>query len=186
MDPFLWDYKQKVYNLDKQQDLAPEQKVSDEEFAWLTPERGFKLAKGFPAMGYMPKTLYRTSDGGKTWQNPIDLTQQIKNYPAAICFWSETDGIILTDCRNPGDSIIYQTSDGGYTWKPKTIDLSDYGPITGNYLGINGKDACLNPKYPDIPDEWQVNNGKVMIGLVAIYEDQDPKYFFIPPSKLRD
>ena len=186
MDPFLWDYKQKVYNLDKQQDLAPEQKVSDEEFAWLTPERGFKLAKGFPAMGYMPKTLYRTSDGGKTWQNPIDLTQQIKNYPAAISFWNETDGIILTDCRNPGDSIIYQTSDGGYTWKPKTIDLSDYGPITGNYLGINGKDACLNPKYPDIPDEWQVNNGKVMIGLVAIYEDQDPKYFFIPPSKLRD
>jgi hypothetical protein len=177
MDSFLWDYRQKVYDLDKQQDLAPEKKVSEEQFTWLTPERGFKLAKGFPAMGYMPKTLYRTTDGGKNWENPIDLTQQIKNYPAAIFFWSEREGIILTDYHTD-DSILYLTTDGGYTWAPKTVDLSDWNGL-GNYLAVEGIDACLTPTGTP-------NSYTLTILLKISYEDLEPRYIFVPTDKFRD
>ena len=178
MDSFLWDYRQKVYSPDKQQDLAPEQKVSEEQFTWLTPELGFKLSKGYPAMGFMPKTLYRTTDGGKSWDNPINLTSQIKNYPAAIFFWSETDGLILTSCRNPGDSILYLTTDGGHTWKPKTVDLSDWNWL-GSYLRMDGIDACLAPTtYPD--------SYTLTILLKVSYEDLEPRYIFVTTDKFRN
>lgn len=172
MDSFLHAYQEKRYNLSDQQNLEPSQKISGEHFSWLSSGYGFKLSDGYPAMGFMPKTLYKTTDDGQTWGAPIDLTDQIHNYPSSLFFWDELNGLILTDCRNAGDSIVYLTSDGGISWTPKIIDLSGRGYL-GNYLRIDGIDAYFG-STTDTANRQFVN---VQIALNAIYEDKDPQRF---------
>lgn len=84
--------------------------------------------------------VYKTLDGGKTWQKqPDDMTRPSIN---GIFFISEKKGTIV------GDSYIGLTEDGGNTWKP-----------------IKVKDTYLNDVYwIDENNAWAVGDkGKLMV-----------------------
>lgn len=94
---------------------------------------GFKLVCSDPASGIMLKSLRYTKDGGETWEETANLTALIGNHPTDMCFWSESDGIILTD-HQLERNYVYLTKDGGKTW-------------SGSYLGKESdkcaKGACV-------------------------------------------
>ena len=64
--------------------------------SWPDDTCGFLLRCGYSAAGQMTKGLYRTTDG-QNWTSVRELTALIPNYPKGIFFWSQSQGIILTN-----------------------------------------------------------------------------------------
>jgi photosystem II stability/assembly factor-like uncharacterized protein len=62
-------------------------------------------------------TVWRTDDGGNTWQNVFSvLNPETNGQPESIFFLNRDQGWVVTSRGQ-----VYQTSDGGTTWAPLTI-----------------------------------------------------------------
>jgi hypothetical protein len=150
--------------------------ASDIYTSWLDSGRGYLLKKGFPAAGQMPCTLYRTEDG-ESWTrvrslSGWELTDReresgvIRNYPKALFFWDERQGLILTDYHGY-DECVYLTQDGGESWNPLTIELPpELLPHLSGYSYLEGEKA------------W-TDAGNISIELSAHFENREPISFVV-------
>ncbi len=86
---------------------------------------GYVLATSSPGLGQMAKALYRTSDGGATFQFVNDVTglydeqghlSGIEGYPTGMAFSSATTGFVTCTYRGQANPQIYKTTDGGRSW----------------------------------------------------------------------
>jgi hypothetical protein len=89
---------------------------SDPSLSWI-------LLTSEPAAGQMGKTLYESSDSGKTWTLLGDLSQQINGYVTGIVFRSATDGWISATYHGVVMLPLYRTKDGGKNWAVQTIAI---------------------------------------------------------------
>ena len=97
----------------------------------LNKQNGYTLCCSSPASGLMTKVLCKTSDGGNTFEEYLDISE-MPNYPCDIYFFTEDIGYIITD-YHCSDSFLYRTEDGGKTWSPQAV----YIPGSG-YRYVNG------------------------------------------------
>ena len=125
--------------------------------SWLDEARGFLLRCGYPAIGQMPKALYRTLDG-QNWEPVRELSAVIPNYPKGLFFWSESRGVILTNYHG-AENCVFVTQDGGDTWEAVPFDLHSEFPVY-NYL--------------EAERAW-LESGSVMVELSVHFEDGDPQ-----------
>ena len=131
----------------------------------LTPTSGYLLKKGFPAAGQMQSTLYRTDDG-QTWNLVRELHDDVHNFPKQLYFWSESDGIILTDYHGYNE-CVYRTHDGGITWSPVTIKLPPEKTATlSGYSYLEG-------------EKMEYEAGVLIITLSAHFDTQDSRLFTV-------
>lgn len=159
----MWE---KVYGVEPMGGSLPEM-ISDGASEILTsmlnPTSGYLLKKGFPAAGQMQSTLFYTDDG-QTWNLVRELHDDVHNFPKQLYFWSENDGIILTDYHGYND-CVYKTRDGGKTWEPVTIDLP-YETLSG-YSYLEGEEVVMH----DV--------GAAIVELSAHFEDRDSRLFTV-------
>jgi photosystem II stability/assembly factor-like uncharacterized protein len=59
--------------------------------------------------------IYRTQDGGKTWQQVFE-EKRTGIFFDAIAFWGRKHGIVLSDPVD-GRFVLFKTEDGGATWQ---------------------------------------------------------------------
>jgi len=83
---------------------------------------GYLLYCGEPACGLMNEVLFKTSDGGRTFVEATDISNQIVDYPSDMEFLSEDIGFI-TMSYHGNAPIVYQSNDGGITWEKQSIAL---------------------------------------------------------------
>lgn len=77
-----------------------------------------------PGVGQMDKVLYRTTDGGKSFETVCTLSEEIQNYPSDLAFCDCNKGMIVT--QNHGDvNYAFLTEDGGTTWTDYRIEVPD-------------------------------------------------------------
>ena len=128
----------------------------------LSSTSGYLLKKGYPAAGQMQSTLYSTDDG-QTWNLVRELHDDVHNFPKQLYFWSENDGIILTDYHGYSD-CVYRTQDGGKTWNPVTIDLPpEISEVISGYSYLEGENVIMH------------DAGAIIVELSAHFEWQDPR-----------
>ena len=85
---------------------------------------GYLLYCGEPGAGLMNEVLYKTTDGGKSYEVVADISLAICDYPTGMEFLSENVGFIITSYHG-NDAFLYKTTDGGKTWKEQSITLPD-------------------------------------------------------------
>ncbi len=78
----------------------------------LSPTNGYLLKKGYPAIGLMQSTLYRTEDG-QNWTVVREIHDDVHNYPRALYFWNENSGVITGKGLTFGGSLA-RTQATGY------------------------------------------------------------------------
>lgn len=111
--------------------------------------------------------LFRTRDGGRTWQELSGL----RAHPSAPGWHPGAGGLglhtILLDPRNPQRIFIaisaagaFRSDDGGASWKPINRGLrSDYIPDPAAEVGHCVHRMCLHPSRPDtlfMQKHWDV------------------------------
>ncbi len=63
--------------------------------------------------------VYKTADGGLTWEEQPDAFTEFNETPAGIYFWNENEGVAFgATCNSDYDDqiAIYYTEDGGNNW----------------------------------------------------------------------
>ena len=128
----------------------------------LSPTNGYLLKKGYPAIGLMQSTLYRTEDG-QNWTVVREIHDDVHNYPRALYFWNENSGVILTNYHGY-DTCVYLTLDGGTSWAP--VPIEPHG-VPAGYNYLEGERAWLEGET-------------LMLELSAHYEDREPCIFSVP------
>jgi photosystem II stability/assembly factor-like uncharacterized protein len=87
------------------------------------PERqsGYILLNSEPALGFMEKSFYRTTDGGKSWSRVSDITSSIEAYPTGMAFRDADTGWITSSNHGQEHILTFKTVDGGKTWTPEKL-----------------------------------------------------------------
>lgn len=90
----------------------------------VSETEGYLLYCSSPACGIMEKYVYRTQDGGESFEPVCNLSHGMENYPLGFAFCTETKGLIITQ-NHGSETYAYMTEDGGATWKPYELDVPD-------------------------------------------------------------
>jgi hypothetical protein len=106
-----------------------------------------------PAAGLMNKSLYKSSDNGKTWTFINDVSQVVDGYVTGISFCSPTDGWIAASQHGTAMLPLYRTKDGGKTWSLQNIPIPK-----GFYYGN---------AYPPVFDVNNPQSGTLKIKFVG-------------------
>jgi hypothetical protein len=133
---------------------SPEVYGAGEVFVSFTDrENGYILCCGGPALGLMPKVLYGTSDGGKTFRKISDLSTAISGYPTGLKFTEDGKGFITCTYHGDNYAYLYSTEDKGLTWRPMVLqEPEDFHELTEGYMDgyppkFWGKDGIVLLKY---------------------------------------
>lgn len=110
--------------------MPAEMGFSDSTNGWLMAHLGAGMSHDYVA-------LYKTSDGGQTWQSVVDPSQDgvISNSLPMTCskngvaFEDTLTGWVTGGCNGvlPG-LFMYQTGDGGLTWLPVALPPPENAP----------------------------------------------------------
>ncbi|BBH22276.1 hypothetical protein Back11_36210 [Paenibacillus baekrokdamisoli] len=76
-----------------------------------------------PAAGLMDKTLYKTSNGGKSWVYVKDVSLIVDGYVTGIAFRNDKNGWIAATQHGEALLPLYRTTDGGKTWLIQKIEI---------------------------------------------------------------
>jgi photosystem II stability/assembly factor-like uncharacterized protein len=110
--------------------------------------------------------VYRTTDGGRSWQRVPICSGAANHGVAVICgtphFFSTRDGLIpagVIDHRSGADSlVVFATSDGGAHWSSHTLpadpDLRDYFSASNPLSAINGTLRLAVPFSAPAASDW--------------------------------
>ncbi|MGD8782390.1 MAG: YCF48-related protein [Ignavibacteria bacterium] len=93
----------------------------DCEMHWLNENEVIYIGQGLEYWG-LTATIFKSSDGGKTWDDKSEQAAGIYDRPTGLYFKDATNGIAV---GSNGFSMmfIFETSDGGDTW---TSSVGDY------------------------------------------------------------
>jgi photosystem II stability/assembly factor-like uncharacterized protein len=117
--------------------------------------------------------IYRTSDGGKTWNQALE-EKRAGIFFDAIAFWDRDHGIVLSDPVE-GKFALFTTSDGGATWKqiaPASLPaaLPNEGAFAASnsclavqgdknvWFGTGGASVARVFRSPDRGQTWTVSD----------------------------
>lgn len=169
--------------------------------SFIDSQNGYILYCGGAAAGQMKKILFKTTNGGKSFQNVADLTY-INGYPTGMSFNTNGIGFIASTYHGNDNAYLYRSVDEGMTWNTFTIqpqaslkDISSQGYINGYvpcFIGRNGimilEYVDPNPSYiiyysSDNGETWS-ENGNVniksnSIESIASYSFSDKNTLFI-------
>lgn len=83
--------------------------------------------------------IYRTGDGGKSWQHVFE-EKRAGIFFDAIAFWDRRHGIVLSDPIE-GHFALFRTDDGGATWQQ--IPTAALPPSLPNEGAFAASNSCL-------------------------------------------
>ncbi len=137
--------------------------------SFVNEKNGYLLSCGGPGLGLMPKLLFHTADGGRTYKKVTDISY-INGYPTGMVYNKDGTGFIPTTYHGNTDAYLYTSTDKGKTWKTLTVPSPkglDYAYIEGlppYFSGTNGfmilKYALNNNPIPDYIVFHSTDKGK--------------------------
>ncbi|HUH99326.1 MAG TPA: hypothetical protein VLZ89_18345 [Anaerolineales bacterium] len=134
-------------------------------FFFLDSNHGWVVAGDPSSQG--SGTLYRTQDGGATWQsNPVGF------FMGTMVFVSASNGWMMASLGVAVGSnavAIFQTTDGGQTWKQTYIN-DPTQPGAASTLPLGGLKDGLTPT--DMNNAW-IGGITYTPGVVYLYRTQD-------------
>ncbi|WP_282942188.1 hypothetical protein [Paenibacillus sp. RC67] len=145
-------------------------------------DASYALLTSSPALGQMAKTLYKTTDRGKSWVRVGDITDKISGYPTGISFRVSQEGWITATYHGQESFPLFRTQDGGETWNVQQVDIPD-----------EFKDGYANT-LPPVFDMENNNHGLFIAEFVkdenkayVLYESHDSGDSWVPiPYRLKD
>ncbi|MBY9079964.1 hypothetical protein KIH86_10220 [Paenibacillus sp. HN-1] len=82
---------------------------------------GYALKISDPSLGFMEKSLFRTTDGGASWSRVGKITDSIASYPTGMTFRNGTNGWITSSYHGQEYILTFRTGDGGRTWTKQKL-----------------------------------------------------------------
>jgi photosystem II stability/assembly factor-like uncharacterized protein len=135
----------------------------------------------------LPAVIYKTTDGGKSWQQKF-FTMKEGTFYDAMDFWDDQNGIAFGDAVD-GRLIILKTKDGGETWQElpfeqRPIAKEGQGGFAASgtclmtngksdvYIGLGGQEASFFYSY-DMGETWNktitpIQSGESTEGIFSI------------------
>jgi len=132
-------------------------------FSFIDSLNGFILATSTPSMGQMDKSIYKTSDGGKSWSRIGNITNKIESYPTGMTFKNSREGWITSSNHGQEYITTFKTDDGGYSWRK------------GNLQMVSMYKDYYTDSYPPV-----FFNNEKKFGVLPIEYVKDESRFIIP------
>jgi len=127
------------------------------------------MITGTPGAGQMAKSLYRTTDGGKTFSFVRDITGMtdaagtmngIAGYPTGMTFSTPQTGYVTCSYSAYTFVLMFKTTDGGTTWKLWSL------PVPAAYKNLSPANNYYADAYPPVFFGEQKKTGVVMLDYV--------------------
>jgi photosystem II stability/assembly factor-like uncharacterized protein len=106
--------------------------------SFIDKQNGYLLYLGGPALGLMTKILYKTEDGGSTFDKVADISY-INGYPTGMAFNESGEGFISSTYHGNEDAYLYTSKDRGETWSALMVQP----PEAVSYSYIDGYPVCF-------------------------------------------
>lgn len=133
--------------------------------SFIDDENGYVLCCGTPCIGQMSKFLFKTTDGGKTFQKVADISK-IEGYPTGLSFSKIGKGYITCTYHGKDKAYLYYSGNKGKLWHTLTIKP----PKNISYAYINAYPPCFIGK-----------NGFIILEYVN-HEEVYPRYIIYNSS----
>ena len=162
-----WDSTNIVTKLDWEKGDIGGVKIS-----FADASNGYLMITGTPGAGQMAKSLYRTTDGGKTFSFVRDITGMtdaagtmngIAGYPTGMTFSTPQTGYVTCFYSAYTFVLMFKTTDGGTTWKLWSL------PVPAAYVNLSPANDFYADAYPPVFFGDQKKNGVVMLDYVQYY-----------------
>ncbi|MCX6097057.1 MAG: hypothetical protein NTZ77_01025 [Caldiserica bacterium] len=159
-----WDRTNIVTKLDWEQGDVGGLKIS-----FADSSNGYLMITGTPGAGQMAKSLYRTTDGGKTFSFVRDITGMtdvagtmngVAGYPTGMTFSTPETGFVTCSYSAYTFVLMFKTMDSGLTWKLWSL------PVPAVYEGLSPANDYYADAYPPVFFGEQKKNGVVMLDFV--------------------
>jgi photosystem II stability/assembly factor-like uncharacterized protein len=159
-----WDSTNIVTKLDWEKSDIGGVKIS---FADVS--NGYLMITGTPGAGQMAKSLYRTTDGGKTFSFVRDITGMtdaagtmngIAGYPTGMTFSTPENGFVTCSYSAYTFVLMFKTTDGGTTWKLWSL------PVPAAYVNLSPANDFYADAYPPVFFGDQKKTGVIMLDYV--------------------
>ena len=130
---------------------------------------GYLMITGTPGAGQMAKSLYRTTNSGKTFSFVGDITGMtdaagtlngVEGYPTGMTFSTPETGFVTCSYSAYTYVLMFKTTDGGLTWKLWSL------PVPAAYESLSPSNDYYADAYPPVFFEEQKKNGVVMLDFV--------------------
>jgi photosystem II stability/assembly factor-like uncharacterized protein len=121
---------------------------------------------GYTAVYAFYPMLFRTEDGGKTWQTIFAGGMGTPLRRSDFFMFNESRGIIVSNWNNEPNFYYKLTDDGGKTWKHHTFKISTKNIRILNAEGLLGEvyseDGLVTVIFT-VPDEGKRGSGKILV-----------------------
>ena len=139
------------------------------KISFADASNGYLMITGTPGAGQMAKSLYRTTDGGKTFSFVRDITGMteaagtmngIAGYPTGMTFSTPENGFVTCSYSAYTFVLMFKTTDGGTTWKLWSL------PVSAAYENLSPANDYYADAYPPVFFGDQKKTGIVMLDYV--------------------
>jgi photosystem II stability/assembly factor-like uncharacterized protein len=139
------------------------------EISFADASNGYLMITGTPGAGQMAKSLYRTTDGGKTFSFVRDITgitdaagtmNGVAGYPTGMTFSTPETGFVTCSYSAYTFVLMFKTTDGGTTWKLWSL------PVPAAYENLSPANDYYADAYPPVFFGDQKKTGVVMLDYV--------------------
>lgn len=161
-----WDSTKILTTLDWEKNDIGGVKIS-----FADASNGYLMITGTPGAGQMAKSLYRTTDGGKTFSFVGDITGMtdaaetlngVEGYPNGMTFLTPETGFITCPAGAQMYMLMFQTMDGGTTWKLVSL------PLPAAYENLSYSNDYITDVYPPVFFGEQKKNGVIMLDFAQL------------------
>ena len=139
------------------------------KISFADASNGYLMITGTPGAGQMAKSLYRTTDGGKTFSFIRDITgitdatgtmNGVAGYPTGMTFSTPETGFVTCSYSAYTFVLMFKTMDGGTTWKLWSL------PVPAAYENLSPANNYYADAYPPVFFGEQKKTGVVMLDYV--------------------
>ncbi|HZL82177.1 MAG TPA: hypothetical protein VFB98_01690 [Candidatus Deferrimicrobium sp.] len=139
------------------------------KISFADASNGYLMITGTPGAGQMAKSLYRTTDCGKTFSFVRDITGMteaagtmngIAGYPTGMTFSTPENGFVTCSYSAYTFVLMFKTTDGGTTWKLWSL------PVSAAYENLSPANDYYADAYPPVFFGDQKKTGIVMLDYV--------------------
>jgi hypothetical protein len=139
------------------------------KISFADASNGYLMITGTPGAGQMAKSLYQTTDGGKTFSFVGDITGMtdatgrlngVAGYPTGMTFSTPETGFVTCSYSAYAFVLMFKTTDSGVTWKLWFL------PVPAAYESLSPSSDYYADAYPPLFFGEQKKNGVVMLDFV--------------------